>query len=318
MSSVRIVCLSRAVSPVTHMAGTAGNEALIAREPVRLPDGTERMVPVLSGNAVRHCAVRAPGVGWLVAEYGLRGQLTLAQLNFLFHGGSLTESTGRENTARVADLHEAAPLFRLLGGCLPDQILNGSLRVSRGVLCCEENRDRLAVVLGDEVVAGLPPLLPAGQFVRPYQYATYSVREKNPALAETAPDFAESKSDPRMLYVGECVASGAYFAHDFILADPAPADVGCVLWSLELWQRAGGVVGGMGAKGHGRLHTRVLIDGCDAPPADLVAAYLARARESRERFAAWLDAAFAPPKKKESKPRKAGAKKAADAAGAAE
>lgn len=298
MSVARIVCLSRAVSPVTHMSGTAGNEALIARVPVRLADGSERKVPVLSGNALRHCSVRAPGVGWLVEEYGLRGAMSLAQLNMLFHGGSLTESTGRENTARIADLHDIAPLFKLLGGCLPDQILSGSLRVSFGNLCCEENRPILEAVLGAEPLRDVPPLLPAEQFVKAYQYATYSVREKTPALAESAADFADSKSDPRMLYTGQCVQAGAYFAHDYTLLDPTVLDVGCVLWSLELWQRAGGVVGGMGAKGHGKLHARVLIDGCDVPAQECVGAYLRHARQMKGRFRDWLTAAFGAPKEK--------------------
>lgn len=296
--TARVVCLSRVVSPITHMSGTAGNEALIARVPVRLPDGSERKVPVLSGNALRHASVRAPGVGWLVEEYGLRGALSLAQLNMLFHGGSLTESTGRENTARIAELHDASPLFKLLGGCLPDQILSGTLRVSFGNLCCEENRPVLEAVLGEESLKDVPPLLPAEQFVKAYQYATYSVREKNPALAESAPDFAESKSDPRMLYTGQCVQPGAYFAHDYTLMDPTVLDVGCVLWSLDLWQRAGGVVGGMGAKGHGKLHARVLIEGCDVSAQECVSAYLRHAREQKGRFRDWLTASFGAPKEK--------------------
>ncbi|AMV24614.1 hypothetical protein VT84_09475 [Gemmata sp. SH-PL17] len=303
MSSARIVCLSRAAAPITHMAGTAGNESLILRTPVQQPDGTDRQVPAISGNHMRNRTLRTPGAQWLVDEYGLRGFCTLTQLNFLFHGGSLTDSTGRENTALIAELHECSPLFKLLGGCRPEQMLGGSARVSHAWVCCEQSRTPVGAILGDEALRELPPLLPAEWFVRKYQNTTSGVREKNPALAESAPDFAESESDPRMIYTGECVMTGAYFAHDYTLMDPTVLDIGAALWSLDLWQRSGGVVGGMGAKGHGKLFTRVLIEGCDVPPQECVTAYLRHARGQKDRFRAWLEAAFGAPKEK--KPAKA-------------
>lgn len=302
MSSVRIVCLSRAVSRITHMGGTAGNEAMIAREPVRLSDGTERMVPWISGNSLRHVSVRAPGMRWLVDTFQLGERLTLAQLNFLFHGGSLTESTGREDTRRIAEMHEAWPLLRLLGGTLPDQINQGALLTQPGILCCEENRDRLAVILGEDAIPDAP-LLPAESFVRPYQYATYDAIGREPDLAAKAVGEADPKADPRMLYTGQCVEAGAYFAHDYILRDPTPAEVGAVLWSLELWQRGGGVVGGMSAKGHGRLHTRIMVEGIDGSVPDLIDAYIQTAIRMKDRAVAWLTAAFT---RKADKPAKAG------------
>lgn len=86
----RVICLSETLSPATHMARSTGNESLIAREPVVTSRGVA-YVPCLSGNAIRHRCLRAPGVRWLIDEYGLRGTLTLQQLNFLLHGGNLTE-----------------------------------------------------------------------------------------------------------------------------------------------------------------------------------------------------------------------------------
>ena len=107
----RIHLWSEAVAPITHMARVEGNEALIAREPVDTPAG-KRWVPVLSGNAIRHRCVREPGGLWLIEKLGLKGQLSLKQMNFLLHGGNLTDSTGRENTARIAEMQE---LFRSCG-----------------------------------------------------------------------------------------------------------------------------------------------------------------------------------------------------------
>lgn len=310
--TARVVCLTTCVTRVTHSSGSVGNESLVAREPVTTPDG-RRTVPWVSGNSLRHSTVRGPGAAWLVDRCGLGGGLTLAQLNFLFHGGSLTESTGREPTARVAEMRAAAPLLALLGGCLPDQIIPSALRVGPGVLCCEENRDRLAVMLGAGILDGLPPLAPAESFVESFQYATYDVRGKDPARAEAAPDFASSASDPRMLYVGQCVRAGAVFAHEYFVTDPTPENVGALLWSLHLWRAAGGFVGGMVGKGHGRTDTVAAVEGSPADPAACVRAYLAHAESAAGRAAEWLRAAFARPEKKPGRGR---AKKTPEPAGA--
>lgn len=312
MSSTRIVCLTRAVTRLTHAAGTAGNESIIAREPVTTPSGERRSVPCLSGNSLRHVCVRAPGMRWLVDEYALAGRLTLAQLNFLFHGGALTGSTGREPTARIVEMGETLPLLRLLGGTLPDQIIQGNLRVGPGILVCEENRDRLGAILSGHlagVLDGLPPLAPGESFVEAYQYTTYDARGREPELAERAPDHAVSESDSRMLYNGQCVRSGACFLHEFFLNDPTDAEAGALLLSLDLWQRAGGFVGSMSAKGHGRTETLVSLEpGWDA--ARCVSVYRQRVPTMRERAVAWLNAAFgcgaeAEPKKRGRKPKAA-------------
>jgi len=300
MTVARILCLSRALSPITHMAGSVGNEALISRESVRLPDGSEQLIPKLSGNALRHCTVRSPGMRYLVDRYGLSGELTLEQLNFLFHGGALTESTGRENTQRIVDMAESWRLLRLLGGALPNQILQGCLRVGIGILACEENRQRIEAILGEETLSGLPPLLPAESFVKGFQYTTYDATQHEPELAAKAKPGPES--DPRMIYAGQSIQPGAYFVHDYTLLDPTEIEVGCLLWSLNLWQESGGVIGGMSAKGHGRLHTRIVLDGFDTDMC--VRKYLDTVHEMGEKARQWLVSAFGKPEKKPKKPKK--------------
>ena len=122
MGTIRIFCMSRATSLVTHMAGSEGNEAVIARRDVSC-NGVVRRIPYVSGNSMRSCCVRQPGMRWLIDRYGLAGKLTLPELNFLLHGGALTESTGREDVARIVEMHATWPLLKALGGCLPDQII---------------------------------------------------------------------------------------------------------------------------------------------------------------------------------------------------
>jgi len=114
----RMVCLSQSLSPLTHGQGTAGNEQIILREPVICRDGI-RYVPAISGNALRHRLVRRPLARHLCDAWELSGKITVAQLQFLFHGGTLTERSSRVSLAQQADLFRLFPFLRLLGCCLP-------------------------------------------------------------------------------------------------------------------------------------------------------------------------------------------------------
>lgn len=292
----RVVCLSETLSPCTHAKGTAGNESLIAREPVVTARGVA-YVPCLSGNAIRHRCVREPGMRWLVGEYGLRGTLTLQQLNFAFHGGNLTEGGGRENTARIADFQRLFPLGRLLGGTLPDQILAGSLQVWRGALVCEENRGYLETVVGDEMLPSR--LRPAESFVSGWQYTRGDAAK---TAADLLPKDSPAVDAPSnlMIFSGQAVTRGAAFLHGFTLPHVSTLELGALLWSLSLWQAAGGTIGGQAARGHGRLAIAYLeIDGIDGQAA--IDAYLDHAWAAKADAVAWLTDVFAPRAEKPAK-----------------
>lgn len=284
-----IFCLSEAVSPITHMSRSEGNESLVAREPVVTPRGVT-MVPCLSGNAIRHRMVRSPGWRWLINEYGLRGSLTLPQLNFAFHGGNLTEGGAKENTARIADFQRLFPLGRLIGGCLPDQILAGSLQCWRGALVCEENRDYLGRVLPAEL-AVKNRLRLAESFVSGYQY-TRGDASKTAADLLPKQNGEEAPASNLMIFAGQAVTRGALFFHGFTLPNVSELELGALLWSLSLWQASGGTVGGQAARGHGRLKLSYWIDGAD--PDAAMDAYLAHARAVKDEAVGWLHSVFAP------------------------
>jgi hypothetical protein len=286
-----VVCYSEAASPLTHMKGVSGNEALVAREPVVTPAGV-RWVPHLSGNAIRHRLVRGCGFRWLIGEYGLAGRLTLPQLNFLLHGGNLTEGGGREDTRRIADYQRLFPLGRLLGGALPDQILAGSLQAWRGTLVCEENRRHLAAALPDPSV--LPPKLrPAESLVSGYQYTRGdAAKGETDLMKPRAGDEDAPASSNLMIFAGQAVTRGAAFVHGFTLPHVSELELGALLWSLRLWRAAGGTIGGMAARGHGRLATSVLAG--DFDPDAACDAYVAHARSVKDEAVAWLHSAFAP------------------------
>lgn len=280
MQTYTLTCVSEALSPISHMSGSVGNEAIVSREPVATPRGL-RWLPVLSGNALRHRAIREPGMLWLVEQYGLRGALNLNQLNFLLHGGNLTESTAMENTRRIAEMQRLWPLLRLLGGSLPNQILSGSLDVWRGVLACEENRTALA---------GYAPaerLYSAEQFTAAYQYTRGDAKKLG--LASDGETALEAPSN-LMIFAGQCVQRGAVFVHGFVAKHVSEIELGALLWSLRLWQAAGGTIGGQAARGHGRLKTE-LVD-FDGDQEALCRNYRDYALSVKDEAVAWLRECF--------------------------
>lgn len=282
MRTYQIHCLSEAVSPITHMSGSAGNESIVARERVLTEKGWTT-IPFLSGNALRHRAIREPGAKWLIERYGLRGKLSLQQLNFLLHGGNLTMSTANENTKRIAEMHRTRPLLRLLGGSLPDQILSGSLHVWRGSLVCEENRSAIATSFGQFPATRL---LSSESFLTSYQH-TRGDAKKSGLCAER--DDLPTDSN-LMIFSGQAVAANAIFYHGFVLQEASEVELGAMLLSLRLWQAKGGTIGGNSRIGHGRLKLR-LIDMVDDGQA--VDAYVSHVDSVMDDAIAWLNDSFA-------------------------
>jgi hypothetical protein len=289
----KIFCLSETITPCTHADRSEGNESLVARRVYHTPEGA-RAIPFLSGNAIRQRLVRGPGARFLIERWGLQKTLDLRTLNFLFHGGNLSESTARTDTAAISTMHRLFPLMRILGGALPDAIVPGFMLAWEGLLVCREHAGRLRTVCPWEIPTAIRP---AEDFVAGYQYTRSDA-------AKTATDLVQVKSGESttanlMIYAGQCVMPGAHFAHGFIIRSCADLELGALLLSLRLWQHAGATVGGMAAKGHGRLHT--LISG-DLPDDEesLVSAYVAHVDASKDEAVKWMVDTFAPPTEEET------------------
>jgi len=302
-----IFCLSEAAAPITHMSRSEGNESIVAREPV-ITDRGVMWVPMLSGNAIRHRCVREPGARWLIDAYDLRGKLTLPQLNFLLHGGNLTEGGGRENLRRIADMQRIFPLLRMLGGTLPDQILAGSLLVWRGCLVCQENRETIASMLPEDWLLPDHALRTAETFVSGYQYTRMDAeRTALDLLPEQDGEIPcgenrDGKSN-QMIFAGQAVMRGSLFVHGFTIQHGSELEAGALLHSLQMWQQQSGTIGGHGARGHGRLTMAVHLEGDQDA---LVGAYQEHALAVRDDAAAWLNEAFAARTEKKSKKTKEG------------
>jgi len=285
MSITNVYCYSEALSPITHMSRSEGNESLIAVEPVKTEDGIA-WVPYLSGNALRHRCVRMPGGRYLVERLRLAGKLSLEQLNFFFHGGNLTESTGRENTARIVEMYRLFPFLRLLGGCLPDQVLSGSLHAWRGTLFCRENATVIKALLPEEWTTDGVRFHPAQSFISAYQYTRSDAEKTTPDLL---PKGAVKTQSNLMIFSGQAVMRGAAFLHGFAVLHPSPLELGALLHSLLLWA-AHGTIGGQAARGHGKLKTYLLGD--DPARADAVLAYLDHVEANADQAREWFQDTF--------------------------
>lgn len=284
MNSCTIHCLSTALSPITHMSRTEGNEALINREEIHTPNG-RRFMPFITGNALRHRLVREPGALFLIDRYELAGKLNMRALNFLLHGGALTEGTGREDTAGVADLFRLFPLYRLLGGSLPGQIIPGSLVAEQGVLICRENAARLRDCCPFEIPGNLRS---AEEFVGGWQYTRSDARISNPALSS---EGAEDGKLGLMPFTGQSIIPGAMVWHGFHALHVSELEIGALLLSLALWSETDGTIGGASGRGHGRMAMQIFCDpqvNADA----LMQAYVAHVDQVRDEAVAWLMETF--------------------------
>lgn len=302
IKSYKIYALSETLSPLTHMMGVSGNESIINREKV-LYNGQLHDIPAISGNALRHSLVREPGAMLLCKLTGMYGNLTIDQANFLFYGGSLTDSSTTENLKRIASMQTLMPLMRLLGGSLRNQVVSGALLVGRGALVCEENRDTLAKLLPESLRPDSSTLRSYEDFVSNWQYTRGDASRKPDVLAET--EEAPEKSN-LMIYAGQHVIPGALFAHTFILQNITRLELGALFASFEEWRDSGSAIGGSSRIGHGQINTAFTIGepsgdfyGQELNPQALAAEYRQHTIDNSAEIAEWLNSAF--PEKKPAK-----------------
>ena len=282
--SFELTCVSKALSPLTHNKSAKGNETIVSQESVAASHGI-CVVPVLSGNAIRHRMVREPGARFLVERWGLAGNLELRILQFLFHGGALTEGSPSESAKRIRQWWKLFPLMRVIGGCLPNQIIGGALHCWHGVLACRENEERIK----QSVPSGWMPeghLLPARRFLSSYQYVRRDASQTVPDL-EREQIAALPKKSGMMIYVGQQVSSGAVFVHGFLLREAKRVDIGCLLHSLNLWQSRNGTIGGMAAKGHGRLQMSMAVRP-EFDEAGAIAEYVSHVDSVKDEAISWM------------------------------
>jgi CRISPR/Cas system CSM-associated protein Csm3 (group 7 of RAMP superfamily) len=277
------------------MMGTKGNEAIINREAVLYKDRICH-IPVISGNSIRHKLIREPGAMFIIGVCNLAGKMNIDQLNYLFNGGSLVESSVSCNIRKIADMQTLLPLYRLLGGCLKNQIISGSVNVHRGMLFCRENVSRLNSILPES--CGIDEsIFPADKFIDQYQYTRGDANKMKDidffaAINELSTGGDKEKSN-LMIFNGQTIVAGAMFYLGFVLNNVSDLELGALFHSLTRWN---GFIGGQGSRGHGKCKIHLIApDVLDQK--ELVEQYKAHTIQHREEIKAWLEESF-PSKRK--------------------
>lgn len=295
----KIHMLLETLSPLTHMMGTNGNEALINREAVIYKDEI-RHLPVISGNAIRHKLIREPGANFVIGACNLAGKMNIDQLNYLFNGGSLVESSVSCNTRKIADMQTILPLYRLLGGCLKNQVVAGSLNVHRGMLICRENAERISSILPDDCKID-NTIFPAERFIDQYQYTRGDAKKMKDidffaAIDELCAGEEKEKSN-LMIFNGQTIVAGTMFYLGFVLNNVSNLELGALFDSLTRWN---GFIGGQGSRGHGRCKIYLVAsEGLEVAP--LIVAYKEHIMSKKEEIKAWLAEAFPSKRTKKGK-----------------
>lgn len=294
-SNYKIHCLLETLSPLTHMMGTNGNEAIINREAV-LYNKRICHIPVISGNALRHKMIREPGAFYLINACDLEGKMGIDQLNFMFNGGSLVESSVSCNINKISDMKEKLPLYQLLGGCLRNQIVSGSLNVGRGMLVCRENIDRINSLLPEEFQLAAD-IFSSDRFIAQYQYTRGdAVKMKDfDLLAELdEQNEAEKEKSHLMIYNGQSIVAGSLFYINLVVNNANELEIGSLLHAMSNWN---GMIGGQGSRGHGKC--RLSIINCNIDIDRCVDLYTAHVDKNKDGIKAWLFDTF-PVKKEKS------------------
>lgn len=293
----KIHMLLETLSPLTHMMGTNGNEALINREAVIYKDEI-RHLPVISGNAIRHKLIREPGAMFVIGACNLAGKMNIDQLNYLFNGGSLVESSVSCNIRKIADMQTILPLYRMLGGCLKNQVVAGSLNVHRGMLICRENSERISSIIPEDCAID-GAIFPSEHFIDQYQYTRGDAKKLKDidyfAAVDELSTGEEKEKSNLMIFNGQTIVAGSMFYLGFVLNNVSDLELGALFHSLSRWN---GFIGGQGSRGHGRCKISLIAsDGLDVAP--LIAAYKEHIMSKKEEIKAWLSDAF--PSKKSKK-----------------
>lgn len=221
-----------AVDPIHHGAGTAGNTALLRTQEIVLPDGTQTVVPFISGNSLRH-RIRAAAARHALSTMQVAPRsLPKGVVDLLFSGGALTKSGANvdlDTPRQVADLY---PALTLLGYSAGSSMVAGKLRVDNLHLVCRENTWRMPPTL-----AGTPAAqLRAGAF-RGEEFGTRHDVARTPdgahytsllaAVEDKAPDTTQ------MIYDFQVIKPGAMFAGALHVEGATDAEVAALRTALH-------------------------------------------------------------------------------------
>lgn len=227
-------------------------------------------IPALSGNALRHCAIREPGANRLLAELGLSPQESLVSVGverFLYGGGNTAKGAKAPGSSDLVEgqVREAYPIIDALGGAFDMFLLTRSaVSVTNWIVCRENNwiTERKAGVRSDVSIFDL-------------------VEEVTRTRGGIG---GKDKESGQMIFSYETLAAGTEVLVEVGFQPfTKHLTVGAVELALSDWEAAGCPFGARGAQGHGIF---AVVARREPQHADEYLAYL---RENRARLAAGLE-----------------------------
>lgn len=291
---IKITAISKALSKITQMKGVSGNEAIINRMSIITDDGNKEL-PCLSSNALRH-KIREKGMYHLIKLCSWEnGALNYDQLFFMNNGGILSESSINTNLKTIADMKNLLPLYRVLGGSLRNQIIEGEIKVGYGYLICNESLSLLKSLLPLPLREQLPKQLKSmDDFVTSYQYTRGDVRNhKDIDWFSALEDLSNvSEKSNLMLTVGENVKPNSLFYHFYNFDFATELELGAFFSAFREWQLDGGLIGGKSSIGHGNLETKLFISDSTIDIKSCIDTYEKHVLENKENALKWLNENF--------------------------
>lgn len=269
-----IEMIVRAREPIAHGKETIGNMQIANRAKVCLPNGRSELVPIISGNSIRH-GLREAGTDALRDAAGLRGGLTEAALQVLYNGGTM-RGTAKDSISieESRELEELVPHLALLGGCVGNRIVEGKTESGYGWLICRETVHILPQWVADwiteqgvqissarehvEVVQNVrfdPTLSPKHrQLLSPEALASV---EQRLLVSDTASARGDAKlkrkaKSSMMPFSFETIIAGSLFYWRFVARTDTDIERDALFVSLAAFF-AHGKVGGKRGTGHGGI-----------------------------------------------------------------
>lgn len=245
----------QALSSIAHGARPTGNAHPFRRETLIQPNGKRlAQVPVVSGGNIRGSLRRAAAAMTQAAITD--GTLPHPVVHALRTGGSLreTRTSGDILTGeRQAVLRNVIPMFGVFGLTAGGRVMSGRLQVDKALPVSQETA--YLAQHYDVDLSGYE----APSIFQVIQRETYTrIADVNDAAAQVYIDDPEAaerdipKGSGNMIYQHETISAGSRLFHSITLDAGTAVEVSFLDDLVRRWG-ARGRVGGMIAKGHGRV-----------------------------------------------------------------
>lgn len=245
-----------ALSSISHGGDSEGTTMTFRREKMLGMDGRVRMIPVISGNAIRG-QLRDCAALDLAERLGLReGALSMPAFHLLFTGGSLTkDATKGVDLDEIRRLTGALPMLAVFGGSTGRQILEGRLMCGKMIPIAAET----APVLPAEVVGDATTLPSVYDLMQTEDY-TRRDDGKRGHLAQLATEPARTQgaddAPTQMRYSVETMALGTRFWWAVGLRGASAVELGAFAAALRVFSAAPRIGGKCGV-GLGQIRVKL-------------------------------------------------------------